>query len=128
MGMESEGVEGRILDSEDEDEDSNDNEEQVEAVLGGLLVVDNAIVGNHSSTNAPSVLVDGGLGVVAVEEGGIPTIPPFNKQQLVEVRYANNTPPITQTQQQLVSSLELMHPLQQQGVTFQPTVQQPTLQ
>ncbi len=41
--MESEGVEGRILDSEDEDEDSNDNEEQVEAVLGGLLVVDNAI-------------------------------------------------------------------------------------
>ncbi len=49
---------------------------------------------NCSNTNTPSVLVNGGLGVAAAEEGGIPTIPPVNTQQLAEVHY---DPPLTQT-------------------------------
>jgi len=132
MGVESEGDDGLSLDSEDKGEDSDEEVEEVAAVLGGVLgrVLggDCDVVGNHSSSNTPSVLVDGGLGVVAAEEGGIPTIPPFNTQQLAEVHYADNAPPLAQTQQQLVFSPESMHPLQQQGVTFQPTVQQLTEQ
>ena len=97
MGVESEGDDGLSLETNDEEE-----EDEVALVLGGDLGG-----ANRSNTNTPTVLVDGGLGVAAVEEGGIPTIPPVNTQQLTEVHYA---PPLTQTQQQLLFSPELMSP------------------
>jgi hypothetical protein len=80
------------LDTDDEEE-----EDEVALVLGGA---------NHSKTNTPSVLVDGGLGVAAAE-GGIPTTPLVNMQQLTKVHCA---PPLSQTQQQLLFLPELMPP------------------
>ncbi len=81
--LESEGDNGLNL-------DTNEEEDEVALVLGGDLGG-----ANHSNTNTPSVLVDGGYGVAAVEEGGIPTIPPVNTHQLTKVHYS---PPLTQTQ------------------------------
>jgi len=54
------------------------------AVPGG----DAAIIGNRSHTNTPTVLVDGGVGIVVAEEVGIPTIPPLISQQLAEVLFS----------------------------------------
>jgi hypothetical protein len=100
MGMNSEGDDGLSL---SEDDDEEEDVEQVEVLLhGGNSAVDASVVGNCTHTNTPTVLVDGGVGIVVVEEVGIPTIPPLITQQLAEVCYASNAPQLTQTQQQLV--------------------------
>jgi hypothetical protein len=96
MGVESEGDDGLSLDTDEEGEDPEEEDDEVAVVLGGDLGG-----ANCSNNNTPTVYVDGGLEVAAVDKGGTPTIPPVNTQQLTEVHYA---PPLTQTQQQLLFS------------------------
>jgi hypothetical protein len=83
MGIQSSGHNALSIDSEEEEEQLED-EEEVAAVPGG----DAAIIGNRSHTNTPTVLVDGGVGIVVAEEVGIPTIPPLISQQLAEVLFS----------------------------------------
>jgi hypothetical protein len=65
MGIESSGHNALSIDSEEEEQ--LEDEEEVAAVPGG----DAAIIGNRSHTNTPTVLVDGGVGIVVAEEVGI---------------------------------------------------------
>jgi hypothetical protein len=63
MGVDSEGDEG----FSDSDNDEESEKEEEEMIIG-------------SRTNTPTVLVDGGLGIVAAEEVVIPALPPLVTQ------------------------------------------------